>query len=39
MKLDKMVSHKKEKQELENIRKTYGKKPKECPKCKEKMEE
>lgn len=37
MKLDKMISHNKEKQELENIRKTYGKKPKiKCPKCNKK---
>lgn len=37
MRLDRMVSHNKEKQELENIRKTYGKKPKiKCPKCNKK---
>ena len=37
MKFDRMIKHNKEKQELENIRKTYGKKPKEkCPKCNKK---
>jgi ribosomal protein S27E len=37
MRLDRMIKHNKEKQELENIRKTYGKKPKEkCPKCNKK---
>lgn len=37
MKLDRMIKHNKEKQELENIRKIYGKKPKEkCPKCNKK---
>jgi ribosomal protein S27E len=37
MKLNKMVSHNKEKQELENIKKIYGKKPKiKCPKCNKK---
>lgn len=37
MRLDRMIKHNKEKQELDNIRKTYGKKPKEkCPKCNKK---
>lgn len=37
MKFDRMIKHNKEKQELDNIRKTYGKKPKEkCPKCNKK---
>ena len=37
MKFDRMIKHNKEKQELENIRKTYGKKPKiKCPKCNKK---
>lgn len=37
MKLDRMVNHNKEKKELDNIRKTYGKKPKiKCPKCNKK---
>lgn len=34
MKLKRKLKKELEKQELENIRKTYGKKPKEkCPKC------
>lgn len=37
MRFDRMIKHNKEKQELDNIRKTYGKKPKEkCPKCNKK---